>query len=48
MKPDEPHELRPSERDLLHANPLKPPSGEDRHEPFPNLLKIIGNDKRLS
>jgi hypothetical protein len=46
MKPEEPQEIRPSERTLIYANALRPPSGEDCYRPFPNLYKIIGDDKR--
>jgi hypothetical protein len=39
---DFPEELKPSEKPLIKANPLKPPDGnDDRHAPFPNLWKIL-------
>jgi hypothetical protein len=46
-QPQEP-ELRPSERRLLKANPLKPPEYGEGHKPLPNLAAIIAADEEKS
>lgn len=39
--PEEPPEQHVSERPLISAGPLKPPSGEEKYDPLPDLLKIM-------
>lgn len=41
MKPEEPTELRPSEKPLIIAGPVQVPEGESEHPKLPNLLEIL-------
>ena len=45
MKPEEPTELKPSEKPLIVAGQVQVPSGEYDHPKLPDIIDIMKNSK---